>query len=103
MAFGDPLQWIIIGVIVIAIFLWGPQKIPELARGIGRARKEFDMASKEFNNPTSTLLGTTNTTTAPVKTSDDILLDTARQLGISTVGKTREEISQEIVSKSKVK
>jgi sec-independent protein translocase protein TatA len=103
MAFGDPLQWIIIGVIVIVIFLWGPQKIPELARGIGRARKEFEAATKEFSNSTSTLVGTTSTTTAPVKTSDEVLLDTAQQLGISTVGKTREEISQEIVWKSKAK
>jgi len=48
MALGDPLQWVIIGVIVVVIFLWGPQKIPELARGLGRAKGEFDRASREF-------------------------------------------------------
>lgn len=31
----------------------------------------------------------------------EVLLNTAHQLGISTVGKTREQISQEIVPKSK--
>ena len=41
MAFGDPVQWIIIGVIVVVIFLWGPQKIPDLAKAVGRARREF--------------------------------------------------------------
>jgi len=102
MAFGDPLQWIVIGVIVIAIFLWGPSKIPELARGLGRARKEFDMASKEFSNPTS-FFETSNATAQPARTADDILVDTAQQLGISTAGKTREQISQEIVWKSKTK
>jgi len=33
--------------------------------------------------------------------SGDILIETARKLGISTEGKTREQISQEIVEKFK--
>ena len=96
MAFGDPLQWLVIGIIVIVIFLWGPAKIPELARALGRARKEFDQASKEFDAAASP-----EPTPAVPRTGDQILLDTARQLGITTDGKTREQISAEIVSKSK--
>jgi sec-independent protein translocase protein TatA len=97
MAFSDPLQWIIIGVIVVVIFLWGPQKIPELARAFGRAKHEFDQASKEFETAASS-----SPQPAPVpKTGDQILLDTARQLGISTEGKTRDELSKEIVAKAK--
>jgi sec-independent protein translocase protein TatA len=95
MAFGDPLQWLVIGIIVVVIFLWGPQKIPELARALGRAKGEFDNASKEFQASAS------STATATPKTADQVLLDTARQLGISTEGKTRDQISQEIVAKSK--
>ena len=94
MAFGDPLQWIVIGVIVIAIFLWGPQKIPELAKGLGRARREFEQATKE---------GEGLITSAPAQVpsgGDQLLLDTARKLGISTEGKTREQISAEIVAKA---
>lgn len=96
MAFTDPLQLIIIGVIVVVIFLWGPQKIPELARALGRARKEFDEGSKE-------LIGGATTPQPPAvpKTGDQVLLDTARQLGISTEGKTREQLSQEILAKAK--
>jgi sec-independent protein translocase protein TatA len=101
MALGDPLQWIIIGVVVIIIFLWGPQKIPELARGLGRAKKEFDNAAKEFNNPTLGPVQTAGGTISPLKTTDEIFLDTAHQLGITTDGKTREQIAQEIVSKTK--
>jgi sec-independent protein translocase protein TatA len=97
MAFSDPLQWIVIGVIVIVIFLWGPQKIPELAKGLGRAKREFDQASKEFEGSFS---GTTPSPPVP-RSADQILLDTARQLGISTEGKTRDQISQEIVAKAK--
>jgi sec-independent protein translocase protein TatA len=101
MAFGDPLQWVVIGIVVIIIFLWGPQKIPELARGLGRAKKEFDNAAKEFNNPTPASVQTPAVTAGPAKTADEILLETAHQLGITTDGKTREQISQEIVWKTK--
>lgn len=98
MAFGDPLQWVIIGVVVVVIFLWGPQKIPELARGLGRAKREFDQASKEFQTAAS---GQTSTSPPVPKTADQVLLETARKLGITTEGKTREQISEEIVSKAK--
>jgi len=94
MAFGDPLQWIIIAVIVVAIFLWGPQKIPELARALGRARKEFEEGSKELESAV-----TSGTKPAAPKSSDQLLVETARALGISTEGKTREQLSQEIIAK----
>lgn len=97
MAFSDPLQWIVIGVIVIVIFLWGPQKIPELARSLGVAKKEFDQASKDIQGSVS---GVSASPPVP-KSADQVLLETARQLGIATEGKTREQISQEIVSKAK--
>jgi sec-independent protein translocase protein TatA len=100
MAFTDPVQLILLAVIVIVIFLWGPQKIPELARALGRARKEFDQASKELTNPGSTALAPTGTP-APNKTGDEALMNTARQLGITTEGKTREQISDEIVKRVK--
>jgi len=115
MAFGDPLQWIVIAVIVVVIFLWGPQKIPELARGIGRAKGEFDKASKEFNaSAAQVAAGVAGATTATVtaaapqtgqvfveKSGDQVLMETARALGIDTAGKTREQISQEIIAKTK--
>ncbi len=92
----DGLEIVIIGVILIVIFLWGPAKIPELARALGRAKREFDTASKEV---TDTVSSATQPTQAPPKTGDQLLLETARKLGISTEGKTREQISQEIVAK----
>ena len=102
MAFGDPLQLLVIGVIVVVIFLWGPQKIPQLARAIGRAKGEFDNASKEFTN-TALLSGSATSSGQPPahETGDQILLETARKLGISTEGKTKEQISQEIISRSR--
>jgi len=46
----DPLELATIAAIVVVFFLGGPQKIPELARMVAQARKEFDKASKEFQN-----------------------------------------------------
>ena len=90
----DGLEIVIIGVILIVILLWGPAKIPELARALGRAKREFDTASKEV---TDTL---TTTTQAPPKSGDQVLVETARSLGIATEGKSREQISQEIIAKN---
>jgi sec-independent protein translocase protein TatA len=90
MALGDPFQILLILGVVAVILIWGPQKIPELARSIGKARKEFDDASKGLLQPTAS--------SPPTSSTPDSLIDTAQKLGISTQGKTRQEISDEIVS-----
>ena len=89
MALGDPFQILLILGVLAVILIWGPQKIPELARSIGKARKEFDDASKGLMQPPSSSSTTVST--------PDSLLDKAQKLGISTQGKTRQEISDEIV------
>jgi len=125
----DPLELATIVGIIIVLFLWGPQKIPELARMIGRARKEFDNATREFQNVAKTIQDGTNPLFAPLtpppptappfplpqpgvrsalpptptpspaaKTGDELLIDAARKLGISTQGKTREQIQEEIIA-----
>jgi TatA/E family protein of Tat protein translocase len=157
----DPIELLIVGAVVVVIFLWGPSKIPEMARSLGRAKKEFDTAQKDLQEVTkqfqaesglasltsassSTSSGTildrlTGLMSAPAqaevapsaqpsptpqlppvaaaapappltppvappsdsKSADQVLIDTARQLGIDTEGKTRQEISQEILAKAK--
>lgn len=85
-------EWIVIVGVLVIFFLWGPNKIPQLARAIGQARKEFDRASKDLISPSEE---------KPAATSaDDTLIDTAKKLGVSTEGKTRDEISREIVQKA---
>ncbi len=97
----DPLELIIIGVVAVVIFLWGPQKIPELARALGRARREFDQASREISTGLSAEnMPLKSGESMPLKSGDQLLLETAQRLGISTAGKTREQISDEIVKKS---
>ena len=106
-------EWLIIGVVAIVIIMWGPAKIPEFARSLGRAKGEFAKASKEFSDaatmtataPTASP-ATTVTTAAPaptvLKSKDEMLLETARNLGIDTDGKTREQIAEEVGIKAKL-
>ena len=99
----DGWEWIVIGVVAIVIIMWGPSKIPEFAKALGRAKGEFSKAQKEFTTaataePTVQPVQVSVTASQPtsIKTKDEILLETAQRLGISTAGKTREEISKEI-------
>jgi sec-independent protein translocase protein TatA len=91
---GDPTQLLVILGVLAVVLIWGPSKIPELARAVGRARREFDDASRGL---------TTTATTSLDQPSPDPLVDTARRIGINTQGKTRQEISDEIVKASQAK
>jgi Sec-independent protein translocase protein TatA len=71
MAF-DPLELLTIGAIILVFFLWGPQKIPELARVVAQARREFDNASKEFQKVSTSIQDGSSPflqPTTPVKTA----------------------------------
>ena len=49
LAFGMPAapEWIFIG--ILALVLFGPKKLPELARGLGKALGELQKAKEEFH------------------------------------------------------
>jgi len=100
-------EWLIIGVVAIVIILWGPAKIPEFAKALGRAKGEFSKAQKEFTNaatqdPYMPVQSVNVASPSILQSKDEVLLETARRLGIPTQGKTREQISDEISLKVKL-
>ncbi len=113
---------VVVGVLAV-IFLWGPGKLPEMARAIGQAKAEYDKVAKGFIDPLSSLttLATSPQTpaapgpsptapmvspiaptqsAAPVQTQQDPVLIAAKSLGISTEGKTKEELVKEITDRT---
>jgi sec-independent protein translocase protein TatA len=85
------------------IILWGPSKIPQLAIALGKAKDEFTRASREskiasLGAPQALTVATSST----IQGDDDLLLSTAKKLGISTEGKSRQLISEEVSLKVKV-
>jgi TatA/E family protein of Tat protein translocase len=40
-------EWLIVVVLIGAVLIFGPDKIPQIAKQVGRARAEFDKASNE--------------------------------------------------------
>ena len=89
----DPIELIVIGIIVVVVVVMGPKRIPELARALGSAKKEFNAGAQA-----TPAAGTGAAAGAPMG-ADDLML-AAQRLGISTEGKTREQISAEIVRKT---
>ncbi|MFZ4695433.1 MAG: Sec-independent protein translocase subunit TatA/TatB [Verrucomicrobiia bacterium] len=41
-------EWIVIGIIVLLLF--GAKRLPELARGLGQAKREFQKATREVED-----------------------------------------------------
>ena len=42
----DPWEVVMIGAIIAALLVWGPKKIPELAKSLGEAKHELQAASR---------------------------------------------------------
>jgi sec-independent protein translocase protein TatA len=103
--------------ILLVLFLWGPSKIPEMARTLMQARREFDKAAKEFTsvvdlksitNPVTdsisktitappTSIPTIRSQATPQPPQDPIII-AAKSLGINTLGKTKLELATEITN-----
>lgn len=104
----------------LAVLLFGSNKIPELARSLGSAKREFDAASKglvdtinsEINVPqqppgmmqrpmSQPVSVQASTPASEVLSDSDPLVVAARSEGIDTRGKTRSQIAAELASKVK--
>ena len=75
--FIDTQTLILIIIAFIVLVIWGPSKIPQLARSLGQSIREFKRGAAE-NEP------------------EPELIEVARKLGIDPTGKTRDELLNEI-------
>jgi sec-independent protein translocase protein TatA len=85
-------EWLIILIAIVIILIWGPSKLPSLARGMGEAIREFRKAAS----------GVAEEEVRRVEKKEEIdqkIIEMARSLGISTEGKTKEQILDEINKK----
>ncbi len=98
-------EWLVVVAVIVVIFLWGPQKLPQLARAVGQAKSEFDKASKEATSSiektiTSTVSPSTEGATAGATPVMDPIIVAAKSLGINTEGLTKEELGKKILGLS---
>ncbi len=80
---GDPFQILLVLGVIAVILLWGPQKIPELARSLGKARKTFDDASRGIEE-------------VDLSKVHDPVINAAHAAGLDTKGKTKQQVESEL-------
>jgi len=75
----------------IILLLFGGRKLPELARSMGTAIREYNTAAKEPNKYVE------EKTKTKEEEDKEAILSTAKKLGIETEGRSINEIAQDIV------
>lgn len=97
MAFGLGGTEIVIIILIIVILFFGAKKIPELAKGLGRAMGEFKRGRSEVEQE---MRSPPAGAARPPAVSADII-KAAQALGIATEGKTEEQLKEEIAQAMK--
>jgi len=98
--------WEIALILVIVLILFGPKKLPELAKSVGDALRQYRTATEGSLTQVQKTTATperTDSMSATAKSDEQLLVETVKTLGISTEGKTPEQISNEIVEATKKK
>lgn len=86
----EGMEWIVLLIIVAVLFLFGPQKLPELARSTGRALGEFRRGRMEVDQEIAQQFGKGGTD--PRSRQERA----AQALGVATVGKSDLQLKLEI-------
>ena len=91
-------EWIII-IFVALVVLLGTNKLPDVAKKIGRAVGEYNKTKNQFQNNIKDLSNTNIEINGPVQNERQKLEMIAKSLGINFTNKTDVELRESISSK----
>jgi len=86
----------IIAILVIALLLLGPSKLPQLARSIGEALREFRKAASGATEEDKKAVASIAAKQSISSDDKQVLLDIAKKLGIDVGGLSDSEILKKI-------
>jgi sec-independent protein translocase protein TatA len=87
----EGIEWVVILIIIAVLLLFGPSKLPELARGVGRALGEFRRGKMEIEREISTELSQLETRDMRMRVEK-----AAGALGLSASGRSEMELKLDI-------
>ena len=87
----EGIEWIVILIIVAVLLLFGPQKLPELARGVGRALGEFRRGKMEIEREISTEISQLDTRDLRMRVEK-----AAGALGVPATGRSEMQLKLDI-------
>ncbi|MEB3755574.1 MAG: twin-arginine translocase TatA/TatE family subunit [Desulfurococcales archaeon] len=96
-------------ILAVLLLILGPTKLPQLARGLGQAMREFKKASQGlYDEETVSQAKTLQASTVkPSTPSSDVDMNLVRQLAakleVSIEGKSDAELVKEVLAKAKEK
>jgi sec-independent protein translocase protein TatA len=91
-------EWLIV-IVIVVVLIFGANKIPDLAKSLGRASGEFQKGKVESEQEVARLKaqGTQPAQPeTPAESDHDKLMRAAKELGISTDGRTDDEVRAEV-------
>ena len=87
----EGIEWVVILIIIAVLLLFGPSKLPELARGVGRALGEFRRGKMQIEREISTELSALDTRDLRMRVEK-----AAGALGLSASGRSEMELKLDI-------
>jgi len=87
----EGIEWVVILIIIAVLLLFGPSKLPELARGVGRALGEFRRGKMQIEREISTELSQLDTRDLRMRVEK-----AADALGLSASGRSEMELKLDI-------